>query len=188
MLARCREKPKKTSRRVVEAFRKVFRKPSGSGFRGSARNGEPLDGACGTRRASGTESTASRTASGSRLAPHQAATTVRHILSGCPDQLSLPLRCGRGKRYKSCCPEKFDLQISVWTVGRYLRTWGLTHRSRCDERTNKSGRGTEWLAEEYPSIRELARQFKAQIHWLDEMGLVRTIKQDDPTDVAGRRR
>src|SRR5713101_3981067 len=26
----------------------------------------------------------------SRLAPHQAATTVRHIVSGCPDQLSLP--------------------------------------------------------------------------------------------------
>src|SRR5258708_999572 len=25
-----------------------------------------------------------------RLAPHQAATTVRHILRGCPDQLSLP--------------------------------------------------------------------------------------------------
>jgi hypothetical protein len=27
------------------------------------------------------------------------------------------------------------------------------------------------LEEEYPAIRELARQFKAQIHWLDEMGL-----------------
>src|SRR5207245_11268465 len=26
----------------------------------------------------------------SRLAPHQAGTTVRHILSGCPDRLSLP--------------------------------------------------------------------------------------------------
>src|SRR3989454_8103587 len=26
----------------------------------------------------------------SRLKPHQAATTVRHILSGCPDQLSMP--------------------------------------------------------------------------------------------------
>src|SRR5271166_4176820 len=41
----------------------------------------------------------------SRLAPHQAATTVRHILSGCPDQLSLPLRCGPEKRCKSCCRE-----------------------------------------------------------------------------------
>ena len=36
----------------------------------------------------------------------------------------------------------------------------------------KSGGGTEMVgAEEYPSIREQARQFKAQIHWLDEMGL-----------------
>jgi hypothetical protein len=29
----------------------------------------------------------------------------------------------------------------------------------------------KWLEEEYPAIREQARQFKAQIHWLDEMGL-----------------
>ena len=29
----------------------------------------------------------------------------------------------------------------------------------------------KWLAEEYPSIRGQARRFKAQIHWLDEMGL-----------------
>jgi hypothetical protein len=29
----------------------------------------------------------------------------------------------------------------------------------------------KWLEEEHPAIRELARQGKAQIHWLDEMGL-----------------
>jgi len=29
----------------------------------------------------------------------------------------------------------------------------------------------KWLKEEYPAIRELARQDQAQIHWLDEMGL-----------------
>jgi transposase len=28
----------------------------------------------------------------------------------------------------------------------------------------------KWLAEEYPAIRAEARRFKAQIHWLDEMG------------------
>jgi len=31
--------------------------------------------------------------------------------------------------------------------------------------------GRKWLEEEYPSIRKQAREFKAQIHWLDEMGL-----------------
>jgi hypothetical protein len=29
----------------------------------------------------------------------------------------------------------------------------------------------KWLEQEYPSIREQARKWKAQIHWLDEMGL-----------------
>ena len=40
-----------------------FANRGGSDFRGSSRYGEPLDGACGTRRRSGTESTASRKAS-----------------------------------------------------------------------------------------------------------------------------
>src|SRR5216683_2293087 len=99
----------------------------------------------------------------SRLAPHQAATTVRHIVSGCPDQLSLPFALWTREAVQELLSRKFDLQVSVWTVGRYLRAWGLTPQKPAAVR--------KWLEEEYPSIRESARQFKAQIHWLDEMGL-----------------
>src|ERR1700675_2121093 len=108
----------------------------------------------------------------SRLAPHQAATTVRHILSGCPDQLSLPFALWTREAVQELLSRKFDLQISVWTVGRYLRAWGLTPQKpvrRAYEQNPVAVR--KWLAEEYPAIREQARQFKAQIHWLDEMGL-----------------
>jgi hypothetical protein len=35
----------------------------------------------------------------------------------------------------------------------------------------ETGELLNWLEEEYPGIRERARQWKAQIHWLDEMGL-----------------
>src|SRR6202161_1334264 len=108
----------------------------------------------------------------SRLAPHQAATTVRHILGGCPDQLNLPFALWTREAVQQLLSRKFDLQVSVWTVGRYLRAWGLTPQKpvrRAYEQNPVAVR--KWLAEEYPSIRELARQFKAQIHWLDEMGL-----------------
>ncbi|MHB8411386.1 MAG: IS630 family transposase, partial [Candidatus Acidiferrales bacterium] len=57
-------------------------------------------------------------------------------------------------------------------MGRYLRTWGLTPQKpvrRAYEQNPVAVR--KWVEEEYPAIRELARQFKAQIHWLDEMGL-----------------
>jgi transposase len=108
----------------------------------------------------------------SRLAPHQAATTVRHILSGCPDQLSLPFALWTREAVQELLSRKFELQVSVWRVGRYLRAWGLTPQKpvrRAYEQNPAVVR--KWLAEEYPTIREQARQFKAQIHWLDEMGL-----------------
>lgn len=108
----------------------------------------------------------------SRLAPQQTATTVRCIISGCPDQLSLPFALWTREAVQELLSRKFDLQVSVWTVGRYLRAWGLTPQKpvrRAYEQNPAAVR--KWLEKEYPAIRELARQFKAQIHWLDEMGL-----------------
>jgi transposase len=108
----------------------------------------------------------------SRLAPHQAATTVRCIIGGCPDQLRLPFALWTREAVQELLSRKFDLQVSVWTVGRYLRAWGLTPQKpvrRAYEQNPVAVR--KWLEEEYPAIRELARQDKAQIHWLDEMGL-----------------
>jgi len=108
----------------------------------------------------------------SRLAPHEAATTVRSIVSGCPEQLLLPFALWTREAVQELLLRKFDLQVSVWTVGRYLRAWGLTPQKpvrRAYEQNPVAVR--KWLAEEYPAIRAQARQFKAQIHWLDEMGL-----------------
>jgi transposase len=108
----------------------------------------------------------------SRLAPHQAAMTVRYIVGGCPDQLSLPFALWTREAVQALLSRKFDLEVSVWTVGRYLRAWGLTPQKpvrRAYEQNPAAVR--KWLEEEYPAIRELARQDQAQIHWLDEMGL-----------------
>src|SRR5271163_344720 len=116
----------------------------------------------------------------SRLAPHPAATTVRHILSGCPDQLSLPFALWTREAVQELLSRKFAVQVSVWTVGRYLRAWGLTPQKpvrRAYEQNPTAVR--KWLEEEYPSIRAQARQFKAQIHWLDEMGL-----RSDPAEAG----
>jgi transposase len=106
------------------------------------------------------------------LAPHQAATTVRYIVGGCPDQLSLPFALWTREAVQALLSRRFDLEVSVWTVGRYLRAWGLTPQKpvrRAYEQNPAAVR--KWLEEEYPAIRESARQDQAQIHWLDEMGL-----------------
>src|SRR5215470_16483 len=107
-----------------------------------------------------------------RLAPHQAATTVRMILSGCPDQLSLPFALWTREAVQQLLARKFGVGVSVWTVGRYLRAWGLTPQKpvrRAYERNPTAVR--KWLEEEYPTIRALAKHCQAHIYWLDEMGL-----------------
>jgi len=68
--------------------------------------------------------------------------------------------------------ERFGLAVSVWTVGRYLKRWGLTPQKplrRAFEQDPVAGR--RWLAEEYPAIQAAAKRAKATIHWGDEMGL-----------------
>ena len=115
-------------RRVVEAVQKgLSQNRSGADLRGGPGYGEPLDGARGTRRAPGTESPTSKTASGFAIGP----ASGRHhgTLHGqwlCPDQLSLPFALWTREAVQKLLWRKFDVQVSVWTVGRYLRAWRLT--------------------------------------------------------------
>jgi len=51
---------------------------------------------------------------------------VRLIVSGCPDQLSLPFALWTREAVQQLLSRRFDVEVSVWTVGRYLRAWGLT--------------------------------------------------------------
>ena len=95
---------------------------------------------------------------GSRLAPHQAATTVRLITDRCPDQLKLPFALWTRAAVQQLLAERFGLEVSVWTVGRYLAKWNLTPQKplrRAYERDPVAVR--RWLEEEYPGIRKQAK-------------------------------
>ena len=108
----------------------------------------------------------------SRLAGWQAATVVNLVTDRCPDQLRLPFALWTREAVGQLMADRFDVCVSVWTVGRYLREWGLTPQKplrRAYERDPKAV--TRWLNEEYPAIRRRAKGEKAEIHWGDEMGL-----------------
>ena len=108
----------------------------------------------------------------SRLAGWQAANVVRLIESGCPDQLRLPFALWTRQAVRQLLSDRFDIEVSVWTVGRYLAHWGLTPQKplrRAYEQNPSAVR--RWLQEEYPAIRRLAQREKSEIHWGDEMGL-----------------
>jgi transposase len=108
----------------------------------------------------------------SRLAGHQAATTVRLIADRCPDQLKLPFALWTRAAVARLIAERYGLEVSVWTAGRYLKKWGFTPQKplrRAYERDPAAVR--KWLREEYPAIKRRAAREKGEILWGDEMGL-----------------
>jgi len=108
----------------------------------------------------------------SRLPGWQAANVVRLIEGGCPDQLRLPFALWTREAVRQLLHRRFALDVSVWTVGRYLAHWGLTPQKplrRAYEQNPKAVK--RWLKETYPTIRRQAKREKAEIHWGDEMGL-----------------
>lgn len=116
--------------------------------------------------------------SASRLAAHQAATTVRLILHNCPDQLGLPSALWTRDAVGQLLEQRYGICVSVWTVGRYLKRWGMTPQKplrRAYEQDPKAVK--RWLEVEYPAIVKLAKQEGAQIHWGDQLG----VRADDQT-------
>lgn len=121
----------------------------------------------------------------SRLAPHEAATTVRLLTQKCPDQLGLPFALWTRASVGQLLEQRYGISVSVWTVGRYLKRWGLTPQKplrRAYEQDPKAVK--QWLEVDYPAIVKLARQEGAEIHWGDEMGL----RADDQTGRSYGRR
>ncbi len=109
---------------------------------------------------------------GTRLAPHEAATTVRLITDRCPDQLKLPFCLWTREAVQQLLAKRFGLEVSVWTVGRYLARWGLTPQKPLRRAYERDPVAVQhWLDTQYPAIVKQAKAQKGEIHWGDQMGL-----------------
>lgn len=109
---------------------------------------------------------------GGRLKGHMAATTVRLITDRQPDQLKLPFALWTRDAVRELIADRWGIELSLSTVGRYLRRWGFTPQKpmrRAFERDPVAVK--RWLDEEYPAIHARAKRENAEIHWGDEMGL-----------------
>ncbi len=109
---------------------------------------------------------------GGKLLPWQAAQIAKTVVDHHPEQLKLPFYLWTREAVALLIKRRFGLQLSVWTVGRYLKRWGFTPQKparRAWEQNPEQVR--HWLEKEYPSIRRQAQKEKAQIYWGDEMGL-----------------
>jgi transposase len=113
-----------------------------------------------------------RSKGGKKLLPWQSAQTVKMVMDRCPDQLKLPFYLWTRQAVVDLVGRRFGVPLSVWTIGRYLRAWGLTPQKPIRRAYEQNPQAVEkWLEEEYPTIKEQAKAEKAMIFWGDESGL-----------------
>lgn len=93
------------------------------------------------------------------------------ILDTMPDQLKLSYALWTRKAVKELVEREFGIVLAVNTMGDYLRSWGYSPqkpKKRAYEQQPKAVR--RWINEEYPKIKQQAKEEHATIYWGDETG------------------
>ena len=96
----------------------------------------------------------------------QAPQIAKMIVDLHPEQLNLPFYLWTREAVAQLMEKRFGIQLSIWSVGRYLARWGFTPqrpvRHAFEKDPEQVGR---WLKEDYPSIQKQAKLEKARIYW-----------------------
>lgn len=109
---------------------------------------------------------------GKRLKGWQAGIVVRTITDNTPEQLKMSFLLWTRESVQQFIEERFGIQVSARTVGRWLKRWGFTPQKPTRRAYERNEREVQaWLKTEYPQIRKEAKQEGAEIHWGDEMGM-----------------
>ncbi len=89
-----------------------------------------------------------------------------------PEQLKLKFALWTRDSISELIWNKYNISVSVTTIGRYLKNWGFTPQKpayKAYEQCEKEVR--EWLDNEYPYIKLKAKAQDAHIYWGDETGI-----------------
>lgn len=94
------------------------------------------------------------------------------IVDVMPDQLKLPYALWTRKAVRDLVKREFDIDIALTTMGYYLRSWGYSPQKPKKKAYEQNPKAVQkWLDEQYPAIKEKAKQENAEIHWGDETGV-----------------
>jgi transposase len=112
-----------------------------------------------------------------KLNARQAARIRRLIINRHPEQLLLPFALWTRAAVQQLIARQCGVQVSVWTVGRYLKAWGFTPQRPARRALEQNPVAVRcWLDEEYPALQARAKREKAVILWADQMG----VRSDQP--------
>jgi transposase len=89
-----------------------------------------------------------------------------------PDQLKLPFALWTRDSVSMLINNKFGIEVSRWTIGRYLKLWGFTPQKPIYKAYEQKDEAVQkWLNEDYPEIKAKANEEDAVIFWGDETGM-----------------
>jgi transposase len=97
------------------------------------------------------------------------------IVTGSPSQLGLPFALWNRRAVQGAIEVKFGLDMSIRTVGEYLRRWGFTPQRPVKRAIEQRPEQVQqWLKADYPALVRKALAQGGEIYWGDETA----IKQD----------
>jgi transposase len=108
---------------------------------------------------------------GKKINGKQSAEVPQLIKDKLPDQLKLSFGLWTRGAVQQLILVRYDIELSRWQVGRYLKSWGYTPQkpiARAFEQ--KPEKVKEWLGKEYPAIKKRAAKENGVIYFGDETG------------------
>ncbi len=109
---------------------------------------------------------------GKKINGIQSAEVRRLIREKMPDQLKLSFGLWTREAVQQLIFEKYDIELSRWQVGRYLKSWGYTPQKPISKVfEQKPEKVKEWLDKQYPAIKKRAARENAVIYFGDETGM-----------------
>ena len=97
------------------------------------------------------------------------------IVTGHPSDLGLPFSLWNRRAVQGAIEVKFGMEMSIRTVGEYLRRWGFTSQRPAKRAIEQRPEQVQqWLQVDYPALVKKARAQGGEIYWGDETA----IKQD----------
>ncbi len=107
-----------------------------------------------------------------KLKGRQAARIATIITDRHPEQLKLPFVLWTREAVQKLIKDKYNIKVSLTTVGRYLSKWGFTSKKPYKKAYEQDSTCVKkWLENVYPEIAKRAKKEKASIFWGDETGL-----------------
>ena len=96
----------------------------------------------------------------------------RTVVTKNPLQLRFPFALWTREMVKELIERKYGIKLSVISVGRLLKKLGLSCQKPLMRAFQQDqAMVQQWIEEDYPKIRTLARQQKAEIYFEDEAGV-----------------